>query len=262
MIEEFKAADFKSLGKVTAERVYSKESKVDFEQKANSSELYHRYFNCERFSFDPKVSLCFDTLTDAFDGNVESYKVHRYDVGDDYIIIYYEMKTKKVMLLAQRTMLVIRYIQKRSEFEFIDVSRSVELMNCKDNLQIQHQIAEAQVSLASVHMYASRWRGCKGFTVRETAVMTDFQSSIGLMIMKPLLQSGLKSYVAQVPGQMSKFYDGRKYDGQFWFVDCSDSMKLETIRNRFNEDRELNRNENNPSVDDKEAKYFNDDREV
>lgn len=220
LIKDYDLANFDKAVEAKGGKCYFKELRVKYEQKPNSSENIHCYCSKEIWGFDPLVTLFFELNTDIIDSNTDYYRVVKQECTEDSLFIFYEAKTKKVLMVQPRVTLVIRFVRFVNEDSILDIQQSVEVLGLGGHADVKELVEKAGDQLATVHMAASRLRGLGGVTVKYGAMRLDVHSSVGLALTRPFMASNQKKYAAKIPTEIDDFYRKEKYlDGRkiVWF---------------------------------------------
>lgn len=238
MLREFDQANFDLICENRGANCYFKETRVKYEQKPNSAEYFHNYYTKEIVGFDPLTTLFFELNTDVIDTNTDYYKVIKQESTPDTLLIFYEAKTKKVLMIQPRVTLVLRFVRYISEHSVLDIQISAEVMGLQDHPEVKEHFEKAGDQLASIHLVASRLRGMGPLTVKYSAAKMDVHSSVGLALTRPFISSNQKKYSSKIPQEIDDFYKKKKYqDGRnvIWFND-----DYEKLFNRYTEQSSLN----------------------
>ena len=197
---------------------------ADFPDLPSGNKL-HEYSHELEYPFTPAMYFMysFQQNLEAFnkvDDSLEIMEVLNFSCNNHIAVLISRNKTKKILVIEPRSFIVIRIIQKVSNYEFWEVQKSLQLTSIAEEecfvkmLASQQNLAEIRLGAVSVIEKDSK-------TIMRSFNQIDILSSTGPTILKLALKGKFTRFYQNTIKETLKFVlnsDPSKFADFLWFT--------------------------------------------
>lgn len=197
---------------------------ADFPDLPSGNKL-HEYSHELEYPFTPAMFFMysFQQNLEAFnkvDDSLEIMEVLNFSCNNDIAVLITRNKTKKILVIEPRSFIVIRIIQKVSNYEFWEVQKSLQLTSLAEEECFVKMLASQQ-NLAEIRLGAVSVIEKDGKTIMRTFNQIDILSSTGPTILKLALKGKFTRFYQNTIKETLKFVlnsDSSKFADFLWFT--------------------------------------------
>lgn len=187
--------------------------------KQEDSTLVIKTLSFETFRCGPEVMLFFTMNRVDPDGIVDHYEILDRAESENEIKILYRMTTKKVTVIQPRDNFVYRCVRRKPDGRIFDFQKSVHMMDFATHQQVAHHYKDNKnviADLQTLAVYEPEGAGVK----RTMLSVTNSKATIGLIILRPMMLSGVKARVNGLEVAVKKYFESdawRNTEKVAWF---------------------------------------------
>lgn len=189
-------------------------------EKSEDSFVVTRSVCEETVNIDADLLLFFTVNRIDPEGIVDSYDIMDRKETDNEIKLIYLLRTKKVGLVQPRDNFVYRVIKRFEDGKILDLQISLHLIGMKDHPQIEPKYRESPNTIADAHSFFVYEPIEKGKVKRSLFVVANTKSSVGYIILKPLMVNSLKKRINGMEKAIEGYFNSEEWKNKekaAWF---------------------------------------------
>lgn len=203
---------------------------ADFPELESGNKLHH-YRNSVDYPFTPAMYFLHSLQLNIesysrVDDSLDQLELLNYSSTDDTIVIISRSRTKKILVIEPRSFIVVRIIKKISDYEFMEVQKSINLTNLAKVEPFSH-IASLQPNLGEmkISVYHLFQKDSKFF--KQSMTKVDILSSTGPMILKVALKGKFSKIEKNMTKETLRFIltkNKSDYKNLKWFTSSEEEI--------------------------------------
>ena len=189
-------------------------------EKSEESHVVTRSLCEETVNIDSELLLFFTVNRIDPEGIVDCFEIIDRRETDNEIRMVYLLRTKKVGLVQPRENFMYRIIRRSEDGKIFDLQTSLHLIGLKDHPQIEEKYRETPNAVADAHYLFEYEPLGEGKVKRSFFVIANTKSSVGFMILKPLMVSSMKKRINGMEKAIEGYFSSdewRNKEKGVWF---------------------------------------------
>lgn len=218
-----------SMKKVSLETVFDGELFGLSLPKESSSELINVLIQKYKSVYSAEF-LMWATINQimTFNSSLDEIELLHCENHENTIYILERYKTKKVLMVSPRQMIILRVFKKLGEGKYMELSQTIDANNLINHQSIKELYEKIQDQFATTFIAGTYWEEKEGYCEVTNYARNDFHSSVSLKIVGIFIGKNFETYLKNVSENANIIWTEEhwnKKEKEIWFTKSEGGLR-------------------------------------